>query len=353
MAFGDYLNRTEAAAELPRQLVDELIAAVQKESVVLSLGRQVPTTTRDSRVPVVSRLPSASWITGADPDAGLKSVSDMAITNQELIAEELATIAVIPQNVVDDSGFPLWDAVRPELASAISRAYDEAVLFGVNAPTTFPPGLVQQASTAGNVVSGDLYADDTDNPKLVLQAAQLVSQMGYSPTGAAVAPGWQYRASALRTSALVANPVGATSPFPMVLGGLGIRTDPLIWIPPAASSPDAIIADWRLVLVGMRKEITLEAFNTGVISDATGKVVQNLLQQDLVAVRVTFRAGFYLAAPPTGYPVATPCPVGVVENSGTVFAPHVEGARAAARHEAKKLPGGPGASELLLARVRP
>ena len=322
MAFGDYISRTEAAAELPQQLVDELISAVQKDSVALSLGRQVPTRTRDSRVPVVSRLPAATWITGTDPDVGLKSVSDMAITNQQLIAEELATIAVLPQSVVDDSLFDIWGAVKPELASAIARAFDQSVLFGINSPTTFPPGLVEQATTAGNVVTGDLYADATDNPAMVLRAAQLVSQQGYSPTGCSVAPGWQYRASALRTSALVANPIGADSPFPMMLGGLGIKTDPLAWVAPATDSPDAIIADWRLVLVGMRKDITMEAFNTGVISDSTGKVVQNLLQQDLVAVRVTFRAGFYLAAPPTGYVVANPCPVGIVTNSGTVFVPH-------------------------------
>ena len=72
MAFTDYITRTGGAAELPQQLVDELIPAVTQQSVMLTMARQVPTTTRDSRIPVVSSLPAASWVTGSDPDTGLK-----------------------------------------------------------------------------------------------------------------------------------------------------------------------------------------------------------------------------------------------------------------------------------------
>lgn len=322
MAFSDYVSRSEAAGDVPIQLVDELIAAVKTGSIVMQLGREVPVTTRDSRVPVVTRLPSASWITGTDPDTGLKSVSDMAISNTQLLAEELATIAVLPQNVIDDSGFPIWDAVKPELASAIARAYDEAVMFGTNKPTTFPPAMVTAATTANQVVSADVYANATDNPALVLQAAGMIAQVGVNADGAAVAPGWEYRAGALRTSALVANPVGASSPFPMVLGGLGIRTRPDTWPAPATNGTDAVVANWKNVLVGMRKQITMEMFDTGVISDASGVVTQNLLQQDLIAVRVTFRAGYLLATPANHYSAA-PCPVAIVKNSGTVFTPHL------------------------------
>jgi HK97 family phage major capsid protein len=164
VAFTDYITRTGAAGELPEQLAAELITAVEKESVILTMAHQVPTTTRDSRIPVVGSLPVATWVTGTDPDTGLKSVTSMNIANQQLIAEELATICVIPQNVVDDSEYDIWAAVRPELAKSIARAYDQAVLFGVNAPTTFPPSLVAAATTAGTVVLGDVYANATDNP---------------------------------------------------------------------------------------------------------------------------------------------------------------------------------------------
>jgi hypothetical protein len=328
MALTDYITRTGAGAELPEQLATELIGAVQKESVILTMAHQVPTTTRDSRIPVVSSLPTATWVTGTDPDTGLKTVSSMGITNQQLIAEELATICVIPQNVVDDSEYNLWAAVRPELAKAIARAYDQAVMFGVNKPTTFPPDLVSAATTAGNVVSADTYANATDNPALVLEAASMVAGQGYNVNAVAVAPGWEFRSSAHRTNVLANNPVGGDTPFPLILAGLLVRTRPLYWPAPVTNGPDAIVADWNLVIAGIRKDVTLEPFNQGVITDSTGKVIQNLMQQDLVAIRATFRAGYYLATPPTGYTAATPCPVGIVKNTGTSFIPHLEATEA-------------------------
>ena len=105
--------------------------------------------------------------------------------------------------------------------------------------------------------------------------------------------------------------------FPLILAGMPIRVNPLYWPAPVTDGPDAIVADWDLVIAGIRKDVTLEPFREGVISDATGKVIQNLMQKDLTAVRATFRAGYYLATPPTGYSLATPCPVGIVKNTGT------------------------------------
>ena len=213
--------------------------------------------------------------------------------------------------MVDDETYDIWAAVKPELASAIARAFDAAVLFGTNAPATFPPSLVQQAVTANNFVTGDVTDPATDLPQLVLQAAQLVSEQGYNPDAVAVNHGWQFRAAQSRTTQLVANPLGAGTPFPLLMAGMRIRVDPLWW---EAAKADSIVAQWNLVLVGLRKDITLEPFREGVITDATGKVIQNLMQEDKTAVRATFRAGYYLAAPPTGVQgVTTPCPVGIVQ----------------------------------------
>jgi hypothetical protein len=339
MAYTDFITRTQGAGELPEQLATELIGAVQKQSVVLTMAHQVPTTTRDSRIPVVDTLPVASWVgpTGVDTaDVGLKSVTSMQITNKVLIAEELAAICVIPQNVVDDSEYDLWAAVKPELAKAIARSYDMAVLFGTNAPSTFPPSLVSAATTAGNVVSGDVWLAATDNPALVLNAAALVSAQGYNVNACCVSPGWEFRTAAHRTNVLQNNPIGADTPFPLLLAGMQVRTRPLYWPAPVTNGPDAIVADWSLVLCGLRKDITLEGFNQGVITDATGVVKQNLMQEDKMAVRATFRAGYYLATPPTGYTAATPCPAGIVRNSGTVFTPHEVGAASSGAHASGK-----------------
>jgi hypothetical protein len=139
-----------------------------------------------------------------------------------------------------------------------------------------------------------------------LNAAELVSQDGFYASGAAVRRGWQFRAAALRARDLIANPAGMDSPYPMVTAGLGLFLDPPYWQPSVA---EAVVADWGNVVIGLRQDVKMEVFNTGVLTDETGSIVLNLLQRDTSVIRATFRAGFLLARPATdtdtvGSPIA-------------------------------------------------
>jgi hypothetical protein len=126
-----------------------------------------------------------------------------------------------------------------------------------------------------------------------------VNATGYRPGSAVVRPGWQYSASAQKTQALTANPIGSTDAYAFSIGGLPIAVDPPMW---DRSMAESFVADWENVIIGIRQDVKLEYFSTGVISDpATGHVVLNLLQQDVSALRATFRVGFLLAKPATDY----------------------------------------------------
>jgi hypothetical protein len=48
-------------------------------------------------------------------------------------------------------------------------------------------------------------------------------------------------------------------------------------------------------VVGVRQDITFKLFTEGVIQDDTGAIVYNLMQQDMSAMRVTFRVGWQVA----------------------------------------------------------
>ena len=392
MEFSDLLTRTGAAAELPLQIADELVIGTIRESTALTLGRSVPTLTRQNMIPVLTQLPQAYWTSplagAATADAGMIQTSEGVFSNTSLIAEELATIVPIPNDILDDSGYDIWSAVRPLLTQACAKAIDNAVIFGINAPVTFSQSVVQHASANGNVIPGNVFnvtgATPTDNAGLVLQAAQLVSQQGRNVTAAAVSPGWQYRAGVARTAALVANPLASSTPFPMLLAGIPLKTDPVRWpnllqrtdtgcgtnnlstvvtdaaavagdvglpisgagIPAGATitavtpgtgysissaatatassvsftvgqSPvDVIVGAWDHLLIGMRKEILMEAFNTGVISDQNGVIQTNLLTQNVTAVRLTMRLGALVTNPPTDY-VGAKSPFALVVNSGS------------------------------------
>lgn len=391
MEFNDLLSRSGAAAELPLQLSDELVTGTIRESTALALGRSVPTMTRDSRVPVLTSLPNAYWtapLSGQPTaDAGMVQTTESVFANTALIAEELGCIVPVPNNIIDDQGFDLWGAVKPLMVQAAAKAIDNAVIFGVNQPTTFSQSVVAHAAGAGNVVSGNVFlvtgSTPTDNAGLVLQAAQLVSQQGNNITACAVSPGWQYRAGVARTAALVANPLASSTPFPLLLAGMPLKVDPVRWpnvlqrtdavggttstsptvtdanaqvsdlglpisgtgIPAGATiiavnvgvgytisanatvtgatalvigtqPVDAIVGAWDHLLIGLRKQITIEVFTTGVISDQNGAITLNLLTQNVTALRMTMRLGALVANPPTDY-VGPKSPFALVTNSGS------------------------------------
>lgn len=292
MAFDSLVTRAEGAAELPHGMANEVITGVMHESVALRLAHTIRTDTRDSRIPVLVNRPSAYWVQG---DAGLKSTSKFAFEHTAVIAEELAVVIPVPDNVLSDAEVPLWRQVRPLLTTAFGEALDKAVLWGEGRPASWTsPAVVPDAIAAGNVIAG------TDDPAAdLLMAAEKVSTSGYVPSGAAVRPGWQYNASARRTMALTSNPVGEQQTYALSIGGLSIVTDPIAWDPDGLT--EAIVADWRNIIVAIREDVKIEIFNSGVISDDTGKVVLNLMQQDTSAIRATFRVGTLLAKPATSY----------------------------------------------------
>ena len=151
----------------------------------------------------------------------------MNILNEQLIAEELAAICVIPQNVVDDTEYDIWGAVKPELAKAIARAYDAACIFGVNAPTTFPPrsSRPQRPRAMSSLATCTRTRPTTRNSSS--RPPRLVATQGYNVSAAAVGPGWEFRTAATRTTALTNNPVGDTM-FPLILAGMPIRAKPSV-----------------------------------------------------------------------------------------------------------------------------
>ncbi|WP_433506760.1 phage major capsid protein [Pseudonocardia halophobica] len=299
-SYNDVIDRVGAASEVPAEIAEAIVGEVETQSTALTLGRRVPTTTRDSRIPVLSSTPDAYWVTG---DRGLKQTSAATFDSTPLIAEELAVIIAVPDSVIADSEFGIWEAIRPLVARAFARRLDRAVIFGEEAPPSWPAGMVTAALAAGHTVnaSGDPVVD-------LLGAAQKVAEAEYNPSAAAVATGWQYRAAATRTDAFTASPVGANAPFPLSVAGLGVRTDPVYW---DADAADVVVADWSNVLIGIRQDLTIDFSNSAVITDEDGNITNNMFQRDSTAMRAVMRVGYHLAQPVTQSGTAS-VPVAIV-----------------------------------------
>lgn len=300
--YNTIVDRVGAAGNIPREITEQIIGDISTQSTAMALGRQVPTTTRDSRIPVLSSVPDAYFVTG---DTGLKQTTTATFDSQPLVAEEIACLVMIPDAVIADSAFDLWNAIRPMISRAFARRIDRAVLFGIESPASWPAGMFQAAMAAGNSVPAG-----TDRVASMLGAAALLAEREYNATAAAVSQGWQYRVSAQRSDAFTGSPVGSGMAGPLMVAGLPIRTDPVYWDRTAA---DVIVADWSNVLLGMRQDLTFDFSNSAVIQDDSGAIVNNAWQRDSTCMRAVMRVGYHLAKPANqsgvqGTPVAVVTP---------------------------------------------
>jgi HK97 family phage major capsid protein len=150
MPYNNLVSRTSAQALIPEQVSNDILGGLSNDSAALQMFRQVRMATNQTRMPVLSALPTAYFVNG---DTGLKQTTQVDWSNKFLNVEELATIVPIPEAVFDDANFDVWGNIRPLLQDAIARALDAAVIFGTNKPASWGGALVTDATTAGNVVN--------------------------------------------------------------------------------------------------------------------------------------------------------------------------------------------------------
>ena len=98
-------------------------------------------------------------------------------TTEQLQPVELAATLAIPDAFINDAGFPVWESVRSELAKAIAKKLDQAILFGTGAPPEFPAGGI--AALAGAAQS------DTTAEAAIDKALSALEAQGVRPSGIA------------------------------------------------------------------------------------------------------------------------------------------------------------------------
>ncbi len=304
--YSDIQGRADVAdAMMPDQIINDIIKEAPKSSILLTRARNVRLSSKKAKQPVLSTLPEAYWVNG---DTGMKQTSKSAWKNLFITAEELAVIVPIPDALIDDADVPLWDEVKPLLAEAIGKKVDAAGIFDEDKPDSWPEAIVPAAIKAGNVVARGTGADLGVDVALV---GKMLAQQGFGMNGFASKPGMQWELVGLRneqgdpiyTQTLAGQPASGLYGFPLNEAGNGS------WDPEQA---EIVGADWSKFVIGIRQDITYDLFKEGVISDADGKVILNLMQQDCKALRVVFRVGFQVANPITrlggGYPAGVVTP---------------------------------------------
>ena len=297
-AYNNVTGRADVAALMPEQVSRDLLGKDTQESAVLQMFRSVPVSGQQTRMPVLTALPIGYWVSGGD--TGLKQTTEMAWSNKYLNIEEIATILPVPENVIDDLEDDIFDEALPLIREAFGRVLDTAVFFGTNAPGSFPTNILTAAAAAGNVVdegtnnaaAGGFFGDIDD-------VHGKVEDDGYDVTGWVGPTSLKRRLRKTRDTTGRKLDEGRTNADFTVLDGAPVSY-PMRGLWPVAGGAGvngvrAIGGDWSQFVVGVRKDISLKILDQAVITDGSGAVIFNLPQQDMIALRVTFRVGWQVA----------------------------------------------------------
>jgi HK97 family phage major capsid protein len=288
--YDSIISRTDADALIPTDQAEAVISAATEESAALTLFNRAQLSTKLTRQPVMSALPVAYWVAG---DTGLKQSAEAAWAGVDLTAEEIACIVPIPEAVVDDSSFDVWGELRPALAEAVAQVLDAAAIGGINKPASWPAAIVPAAIAAGNQVElGTATVEQGGVVGDIDSAFDQVEADGHTVTGVAAV-------TMLRGLLRKARDAGGQKLVDVSTGM--VEGVPISYLLPGTvpATARAIVGDFSLAICGVRQDITYKVLDQAVLSDDTGKVIFNLAQQDMLALRVTARFAYATANPAT------------------------------------------------------
>lgn len=281
------LLREQTAALITPEQSSEIIQGVVENSVALRMMTRLPNMATNVReYPIMDNYPMAGFVEG---DAGLKMTTNMKWSKKSITAEEIAAIVAIPDNVVADSQYDIWGQVRPRLEEAAGRVIDKAIFFGTDKPTSWRAGIVPAAISAGNTVTAtaDMYQDIFGVGGVIAG----VEEDGYFPTG--IIADVSMRAKLRGLTDNNKRPLfleDMHSAVPYTLDGMAMdfpRNG--AW---DGSTALMLAGDFAQGVYAIRQDITFDIFDSGVISDSDGKVIYNLMQNDMKAIRMVIRLGW-------------------------------------------------------------
>lgn len=321
MPFDSITDRTDAGALIPEERAREIIQGLPAQSAALSLFRNVQMSSKVRSQPVLSALPYAYWVNG---DTGLKQTTDMGWSRKQMVAEEIAVIVPVPEAVLDDSEYDIFGEIRPRLVEAFGEVIDEAVLFGVNKPSSWTdPAIVPGAVAAGNAVAAGTGVDLASD---ISEAMALVEDDDFDVNGFAARRRIRAALRDLRDTAN--NPIyspSLTAGTPGMLFG-----EPITYVRNRAwdgTAAELIAGDFSQAIIGIRQDITYKVLDQAVITDDEGAVILNLAQQDSVALRAVMRVAYAVNTPVTraNIDIGTPFPFAVVTPEAEEEEPPVGG----------------------------
>jgi len=189
-------------------------------------------------------------------------------------------------------------------------ALDDAIFFGVNKPTIWPPDIKTAAFTVQNSVAATTPSGGSGGIADDVNAAMaLVEADGYVVNGHWARPQVKAKLRGLKDT------TGAPIFNAQLRGWQNVEAQPELYNekivfsnagfsnfqddtdPGMAGGIQLITGDWNQGLIGIRQDLTWKKLDQAALFDGSGQLVYNLPQQDMVAMRVVARYAWQVPNP--------------------------------------------------------
>jgi HK97 family phage major capsid protein len=299
------INRSDVSTLIEDAYSQVLLESAAAGSQALQAFPTVNLGTKTTNLPMLAALPQAGWVTEDVGDtSGTKPTSEVRWKNVTMVAEEIAVIVPVHENVLDDATTDVLTEITSLAGQAIGQKLDQAVFWGYGKPASWTSSALytaaSDASQTQTITAGAANADDIVGA--VTQCAKTLSGEGLMPDALCANLTFRYDVVNLRDANGL--PIFRDEQF------AGFNTSFSrngTW---DASLATALVVDSSRVRIGVRQDIQVKYLDQATVNSI------NLAEKDMVALRFKARYGYVLSTGATAYSNA-PVPVAAVINAGS------------------------------------
>lgn len=319
------ISRSDVATLIQEAYANDFLSWAARSSAVLQAFPTRNLGTKVTHEPVLATKPHANWVQESSSlPTGVKPTGKVTWADKTLVAEELAVIVPIHEDVIADATTDVLMDITKAGGEAIAMALDAAVIFGHNKPATWTSNALLPSAVATGGANHQVFSTSpgaSDLAGAFLQAAGSLSDK-YDPTTLLTRKGMRYRMANLRSTqgepifiqSMSSDPVSTDSIY-----GLNVyyasgtvadnaAGDVLVWDPAIA---EALIVDRSRVVIGVRQDIQVKFLDQATVGGI------NLAERDMVALRFKARYAYVLGDNIAyGSNVITSSPVAAIVPSG-------------------------------------
>lgn len=290
------ITREDVAGLIQNAYSDTFHEVAGATSQVLATFPTINMGTKTYVLPVLATVPHAKWIGEAPGTTGVKPTAKATWENKNLVAEEVAVIVPVHENVIDDANEDILGDIATLGGRAIAYALDAAVAFGTNKPASWvSPSLFDSADAADQVVEVSPTPGEDDLVGAIFQAAGMLDDNGYEASDFLARRGLRYKLANLRATDGTPIYIPSLSSTPGALdsvAGLTARWfkgtvfgDVQVW---DSADATALVVDRDRVRIGVRQDITVKFLDQATVGGI------NLAENDMIALRFKARYAYVL-----------------------------------------------------------